>query len=317
MLIDASGLQVIGCGASSPNRIVTNEELFPSTAEWVKQRLGISSRGYVSQDQSILDMCLAAVQEAIQTSGISVDQLDAIIVATSTPEYVNPSTASIIHGAIGAAEDCAALDIQGVCAGFIYALGMAGALGACKAGKYFLIVGADQFSQITDFESRDSVFFGDAAGAIIVEFTDKDSLFALELKADGKQWRDFHTTRKGNTFHMNSKAVSESATRRIPEAIIDLCNKKNLTVGQIDHFFTHQPSKAVLDKVEENLGFPSVGIYRNLEKRANTASASIPTVFYDSGMFSKIQDGEIVCFAAIGAGWVWGVALLEWRINSN
>jgi 3-oxoacyl-[acyl-carrier-protein] synthase-3 len=114
---------------------------------------------------------------------------------------------------------------------------------------------------------------------------------------------------------MNSKAVSASATRRIPEAVIDLCKKKNIDVGQINHFFTHQPSKVVLDKVEKSLTSSNVGIYRNLEHRGNTASASIPTVFYDSGMFSKIQDGELVCFAAIGAGWVWGVALLEWKVK--
>lgn len=315
MIIDANGFQVIGCGASSPRKVVTNEALFPETVDWVKEKLGISSRGYVTEEETIIDLCLAAVKEAIITSGISVDQLDAIIVATSTPEYVNPSTASIIHGAIGAKEDCAAMDIQGVCAGFIYALGIAASLGSCKAGKYFLIIGADQFSQITDFESRDSVFFGDAAGAFVVEFTGEPTLFALELKANGKEWTDFYTSRHDKKFKMNSKAVSASATRRIPEAVIDLCKKKNIDVGQINHFFTHQPSKVVLDKVEKSLTSSNVGIYRNLEHRGNTASASIPTVFYDSGMFSKIQDGELVCFAAIGAGWVWGVALLEWKVK--
>jgi 3-oxoacyl-[acyl-carrier-protein] synthase-3 len=315
LLINANGLQVIGCGASAPSNSFTNEEVFSETAEWVRNKLGIFSRGYVNKEETIIDLCLLAVNEAILSSGISANMLDGIIVATSTPEYINPSTASIIHGEIGANENCAAFDIQGVCAGFIYALGIAASLGSCKAGKYFLVVGVDQFSQITDFESRDSVFFGDGAGAVIVEFTGEDSLFALELKADGKGWRDFYTHRDNGKFKMDSKAVSESATRRLPEAIQDLCQKNNLDVGGISHFFTHQPSKAVLDKIELALGDPEIGIYRNLENRGNTASASIPTVFYDSGMFSKIKNGEIVCFAAIGAGWVWGVALLEWKIN--
>jgi 3-oxoacyl-[acyl-carrier-protein] synthase-3 len=313
VLINANGLQVIGCGASYPKNSYTNEEVFSETAEWVKSKLGISSRGFVSKEESIIDLCLVAVEEAIRSGGITSDMLDGIIVATSTPEYINPSTAAIIHGAIGAKEECAALDIQGVCAGFIYALGIAASLGSCGAGKYFLVVGMDQFSQITDFESRDSVFFGDAAGAVVVEFTGQDTLFALELKASGENWRDFHTSRLDGKFKMDSKAVSESATNRLPKAILDLCKKNKIEVAQINHFFTHQPSKAVLDKVEEVIGSPDVGIYRNLQNRGNTASASIPTVFYDSGMFSKIQDGEIVCFAAIGAGWVWGVALLEWK----
>ena len=315
MLINANGLQVIGCGASSPRNSYTNEEVFPETAEWVTSKLGISSRGFVSKEETIIDLCLAAVGEAIRSSGISSEMLDGIIVATSTPEYINPSTAAIIHGAIGAKEECAALDIQGVCAGFIYALGIAASLGSCGAGQYFLVIGMDQFSKITDFESRDSVFFGDGAGAVVVQFTGQDSLFALELKADGEHWKDFYTPRLDGKFKMDSKAVSESATSRLPKAIHDLCKKNNIEVNQIDHFFTHQPSKAVLDKVEKAIGSPEIGIYRNLQHRGNTASASIPTVFYDSGMFSKIKDGDIVCFAAIGAGWVWGVALLEWKRN--
>jgi 3-oxoacyl-[acyl-carrier-protein] synthase-3 len=315
MLINANGLQVIGCGASSPRNSYTNEEVFPETAEWVTRILGISSRGFVSKEETIIDLCLAAVEEAIRSSGISSEMLDGIIVATSTPEYINPSTAAIIHGAIGAKEECAALDIQGVCAGFIYALGIAASLGSCGAGQYFLVIGMDQFSQITDFESRDSVFFGDGAGAVVVQFTGQDSLFALELKADGEHWKDFYTSRLDGKFKMDSKAVSESATSRLPKAIHDLCKKNNIEVNQIDHFFTHQPSKAVLDKVEMAIGSPENGFYRNLQHRGNTASASIPTVFYDSGMFSKIKDGDIVCFAAIGAGWVWGVALLEWKRN--
>lgn len=143
--------------------------MFPETAEWVTSKLGISSRGFVSKEETIIDLCLAAVGEAIRSSGISSEMLDGIIVATSTPEYINPSTAAIIHGAIGAKEECAALDIQGVCAGFIYALGIAASLGSCGAGQYFLVIGMDQFSQITDFESRDSVFFAFATPVAGIE----------------------------------------------------------------------------------------------------------------------------------------------------
>lgn len=313
MFINSKGLQIIGCGLSVPKKVVSNSELYPNTANWVTEKLGIDSRHYIESEKSLVDYCIDASRDALKIAGIDSNEIDGIIVATSTADYINPSMAAIIHGAIRAKEKCAAFDIQAVCAGFVYALGIAASLGASGAGKYFLVIGADQFSKITDFESRDCVFFGDAAAAVVVEITNKDTMFALELFSDGSKWEDFHTLAPAGKFSMNSKAVSSMASLKIPEAVLAICEKTGIDVKKISYFFTHQPSKAVLDSVEKRLNISEGKLFRNLQHRGNTASASIPSVFFDSNMFSKISDGEIICFAAIGAGWVWGVALLEWR----
>lgn len=313
MFIDSKGLQIIGCGLGVPKNEVPNSKLYPNTSKWVSEKLGIDSRHYIESDKKLVEYCINASNDALRMAGISSEEIDGIIVATSTPDYINPSMAAIVHGAIGAKENCAAFDIQAVCAGFIYALGIAASLGASGSGKYFLVLGADQFSKITDFSSRDCVFFGDAAAAVVVQITDEKSMFALEIFSDGSNWRDFHTKAPQGKFKMNSKAVSNMANLKIPEAVEGLCKKTGIDIEKISYFFTHQPSKAVLDSVEEKLDIPEGKLFRNLQYRGNTASASIPSVFFDSNMFAKIKDGEIVCFAAIGAGWVWGVALLEWR----
>jgi 3-oxoacyl-[acyl-carrier-protein] synthase-3 len=317
MLISASGLQIIGVGLSVPDKNVTNEEIWPDTSEWVKNNLGIQARRHISHGESLLDLCFKAATESLKSAGISALDIDCIIVATSTPDYINPSMAAIIHGMIGARQDCPAMDVQAVCAGFIYALGVAASFSNNNAGKHFLIIGADQFSKITDFDARDSVFFGDAAAAMIIKKTNSTNQFALELFADGAGWKDFHTHQDDRKFKHNGKAVTLKATEKIPEAILGLCKKIGLDHDKISHFFTHQPSKVVLDKIELSLGLAPNKIYRNLETRGNTASASIPSVFVDANKFKEIKQGEWVCFAAIGSGWVWGAAILEWVTNSD
>jgi 3-oxoacyl-[acyl-carrier-protein] synthase-3 len=312
MEIETVGLRIIGSSLSVPKENLRNDEIWPETSEWVQNNLGIKSRSHLNSEETLLQLCIEAAKKCIADSGLMPQDIDCIIVATSTPEYVNPSMAAIVHGNVGAKPTCPAFDIQAVCAGFIYALGMVASLANSGSGKNFLVIGADQFSKITDFTRRDSVFFGDAAAAIMIKKTDSKNLFAVNLFADGKNWEDFHTRNSEEKFKQNAKEVTKNAVQKIPDAVIEICNKLDLNPSQISHYFTHQPSKIVLDKVEERLGVKPNSIYRNLSNRGNTASASIPSVFFDSGKFRLIKSGEYVCFAAIGSGWVWGVAILQW-----
>jgi len=315
MRIKTSGLQVIGASLSVPSRIVGNDDIWPETKEWVEENLGMKSRHYLSGSETLLDLCIDSAKNCIADSGLTPEDIDCIIIATSTPDYINPSMAAIVHGEIGARQNCPAFDIQAVCAGFVYALGLVASLANSGSGKNFLVIGADQFSKITDFTKRDCVFFGDAAASMMIKKTESINLFAVNLYADGKNWLDFHTPRSEEKFKQNAKEVTKNAVQKIPDAILEICNENDLAPTQISHFFTHQPSKVVLDKVEERIGFEPNSIYRNLTQRGNTASASIPSVFFDSGKFRSIKSGEFVCFAAIGSGWVWGVALLQWKTN--
>lgn len=315
MQIQTAGLQVIGSSLSVPSQGINNEEIWPETKDWVESNLGIKSRFHLSDGETLLNLCIDSAKSCIADAGLTPKDIDCIIIATSTPDYVNPSMAAIVHGKIGARQNCPAFDIQAVCAGFIYALGMVAALANSGSGKIFLVIGADQFSKITDFTKRDCVFFGDAAASIMIKKTESRNLFAANLYADGENWTDFHTPKSGGKFKQNAKEVTKNAVQKIPDAILEICKELNLLPSQISHFFTHQPSKVVLDKVEERLGFEPNSIYRNLNQRGNTASASIPSVFFDSGKFRSIKSGEYVCFAAIGSGWVWGVAILQWKTN--
>ena len=315
MFINSSGLKVIGSSLCLPRNSKSNIEIWPGTTNWVESNLGIKSRHYLTEGENLISLCIKSALDAIKTADILPSEVDCIIVATSTPDFINPSMAAIVHGAINAREDCPAFDIQAVCAGFVYGLSIVGSLATSNAGKYFLVIGADQFSKITNFDTRDCVFFGDAAASMIIKASNSKHIFAAEIYADGKGWRDFHTSNESKHFVMNGKAVSDMASKKIPEAITSICKKLSIDKSDISYYFTHQPSKLVLDKVENSLEIKPGQLFRNLEKRGNTASASIPSVFFDSNMLSNIKSGDLVCFAAIGSGWVWGVAIMEWGDN--
>jgi 3-oxoacyl-[acyl-carrier-protein] synthase-3 len=203
--------------------------------------------------------------------------------------------------------------LQAVCAGFVYALGTVASLIASGAGKNFLIVGADQFSKITDFDDRNCVFFGDGAGAMLIQATDGDSFLSVELNSEGKGWDSFHTPTNSGTFKMNSADVAKNATEKLPASIRSICDFSGLTIGAIDWFITHQPSKPVLDSLESELGIAPGRLLRNIEYRGNTAGATIPLLFSEMDVLNRAKSGEYVCFSAIGSGWVWGSAILKWE----
>lgn len=313
MRIHSAGIKIIGSGSSVSSQTITNADLRPETAEWVSERLGIDSRRHLLNAESILDLIVVAAQKALYSGGISASQLDCIIVATSTPDYINPATASILHGRLGAKQSCASFDLQAVCAGFVYSVGLVASLAAAKAGKYFLIIGADQFSKITDFDDRNCVFFGDGAGAMLLESTDGDSFLAVELNSDGAGWESFQTPRSLGHFLMNAKDVALNATQKLPDSIRSTCSYAGVEVSEIDWFVTHQPSKPVLDALEVSLGIPPSKLFRNIVNRGNTAGATIPLLFDEINMLNLAKTGDLLCFSAIGAGWVWGSAILKWE----
>ena len=313
MFVRCSGIRIAGAGSAIPEDSISNTDLRSETAEWVRDRLGILERRHLDSGSKLLDLVEKAARQAIANSGIDTKSLDAIIVATSTPDYINPSMAAIVHGRLGATSNCASFDLQAVCAGFVYVLGTVASLIASGAGKNFLIVGADQFSKITDFDNRNCVFFGDGAGAMVIQATDGDSFLAVEINTDGSGWESFHTPRTTGTFVMNSAEVAKNATEKLPASIRSISEYSGLTTDKIDWFVTHQPSKPVLDSLENVLGIPPERLLRNIEYRGNTAGATIPLLFSEIDVLNRVRSGEYVCFSAIGSGWVWGSAILKWE----
>jgi 3-oxoacyl-[acyl-carrier-protein] synthase-3 len=313
MKVTANGVRIIGSASAVSENKVNNFDLNPDTASWVESRLGILERRHLGAEDFLIDLIEEAALKAIEKSGICAEDLDAIIIATSTPDFINPSMATILHGRIGANVECSSLDIQAVCAGYIYGLSLVASLIASKAGKYFLLIGADQFSKITDFSHRNSVFFGDAAGALIIEATAGESFLAVETNSQGSGWESFHTAHSTGTFTMNAKEVAQNATTKLPESIRSIAEYSAIKVEDIDWFVTHQPSKTVLDSLENSLALPQGRLLRNIDLRGNTAGATIPLLFDEMKVLELAKSGDYICFSAIGAGWVWGSAVLKWE----
>ncbi len=306
-------MRISGHGSAVSEYRVENERLRPDTAVWVEDRLGIKERRHLRADETLLSLVESASLKALELSNLGAHELDAIIIATSTPDFINPSMAAILHGRLGAKSECASFDLQAVCAGFVYALGTVASLIASGAGKNFLIVGADQFSKITDFDDRNCVFFGDAAGAMIIQSTSGDSFLTVELNSEGEGWESFHTPNESRKFNMNSSEVAKNATIKLPDSIKSISEYSGITTNEIDWFVTHQPSKPVLDSLEEELKIAPGRLLRNIEFRGNTAGATIPLLFSEMEVMKRAKSGDYVCFSAIGSGWVWGSAILKWE----
>ena len=313
MRLKAQGVRIVGHGSAVSENRVSNISLRPETADWVEARLGIKERRHLKADESLMSLVESASEKALQMSGLKTNDLDGIIIATSTPDFINPSMAAILHGRLGAKPECASFDLQAVCAGFVYALGTVTSLIASGAGKNFLLIGADQFSKITDFNDRNCVFFGDAAGAMIIQATSGDSFLNVELQTEGAGWESFHTPSTSKEFKMNASEVAKSATVKLPASIRSVCDFSEISTDEITWFVTHQPSKPVLDSLEENLKLEPGRLLRNIENRGNTAGATIPLLFSEMDVLNRTKSGDYICFSAIGSGWVWGSAILKWE----
>lgn len=313
MRLKAQGVRISGHGSAVSENLVRNESLRHETAAWVQNRLGIKERRHLRADEPLIDLVESAALIALEMSNLQPSDLDAIIVATSTPDFMNPSMSAILHGRLGAKSDCASFDIQAVCAGFVYALGTVASLIASGAGQNFLIIGADQFSKITDFDDRNCVFFGDAAGAVIIQSASGDSFLNVELNSEGSGWESFHTPSDTRKFRMNSPEVAKNASTKLPASIRSICEFSGISVDQINWFVTHQPSKPVLDSLEAELKIAPGRMLRNIENRGNTAGATIPLLFSEMDVLNRAKRGDYICFSAIGSGWVWGSAILKWE----
>lgn len=313
MIFEGQGLRISGFGHSLPLNEISNDDLSPQTSAWVSTRLGIHSRRYMTQDQTFVSLISEAAKRALSSANLQPEQINGLIVATSSPDYLQPSTAAILHGELGLQSNCMAFDIQAMCAGFIYGMGIAAGLMKNSEGCKWLVIGADQYSRITDLNDRNKVFFGDAAGAMILEQQSLPTKSHFEFYSEGKGWASFRTDAIDRKFKMNSREVYESATTKLPNAIRSACLKVGIEVRDISNFFVHQPSKPVLDHLQSELNISDKKFHRNLDFRANTAGATIPLLFSETlGNGLEIPNNSWVCFAAIGAGWVWGVGLVQW-----
>src|ERR1019366_1020423 len=322
-------VKISGTGSYAPAGVYTNEYLetiISTRASWIYENLGIKERHIVAKGETTSDIGAKAALSAIANANIKPDDIDLIIVATTTPDMHAPSTACFIQEKIGAF-NAGAFDVAAVCTGFLYATSLATDCLASGNYNHILVVGADTFSTITDWERRDAVFFGDGAGAIILSRTDADTGFVIsKVAADGRGKMIWHipgggsqnpineTTAKDRLqyWQMDGKGIYNSAVRVLPQVITEVLTDSGLKLDDIKYMIPHQPSIKILKKTAEILNFDFKKVLTNMDRYGNTSAAAIPILLDETNKAGKLNSGDYILFAAVGSGMAWGAMILKW-----
>lgn len=322
-----ANVYIKGTGSYAPSNVVKNSyfEAVGSTDEWIFSKLGIKERR-ISIDESTSDLAYQAGLIAIKDASLMVEDIDLIIVATTTPDRPSPSSACFVQDKLKAV-NAVAFDISAVCSGALFT--MATAVQFVKTGMYknVLVIGADTFSTIIDWERRDSVFFGDGAGAMILSATTEDKGFIdFALHSDGTGKEHFTVPAGGSAkpasletiknrehyFQMDGKAVYETATKVVPKNIMEILERNNFSIEDVDFLLPHQPSIRILKEIAEKVNLPFEKVKTNMDRYANTSGGTVPIILDEVHKNGEFKKGDIILFAAVGAGWTWGTALYKW-----
>jgi 3-oxoacyl-[acyl-carrier-protein] synthase-3 len=321
-------VKILGTGSYVPETTYTNEYLetiLPTNSQWVIDNVGIRERRITATNQTTSDLAAIAGQRAIDDSGLKNSDIELIIVATATPDRKAPSTAAFVQHKLNAF-NAAAFDLNAVCSGFLFGMSVASQYIASGVYNNILVIGADTFSKITDWTRRDAIFFGDGAGAAVISSANvTEGFLAYRLYTDtSKDMLGFTIPGGGSEiplcennlneqyFQMNGKAVYESATRALPNAINQVLSDTGLSVNDIDIMIPHQPSIRILMKTAELIGLPFEKVMTNMDKYANTSAGTIPILLDEVNKSGKLKKGNIVLFAAVGSGWTYGASIIKW-----
>lgn len=304
-------VKIQGIGSYVPERVLTNKDLhdlYGTNETWPEHYLGIKERRWVV-DELASDLGYKAALDAIQNAKIDSGDIDLMIVATSSPDKISPSTACIIADKLHI--DCPCFDINSVCTGFLYGLNIAAPLIEAKAYKNILLVATETYSRITDIGSRDSVYFGDGAGAVVLT-SSETGWISTEVYSDGTG-KDGFMTSIGSTFVMDGKAVFEAGTSKLPLAINKILNDSQVDINEIDYMVPHQPGIKMLKTISETVGLPFEKVITVMDKYANIAAASIPIALHDAIKLNKIKQGQTILLASVGSGWTWGAGIIKFE----
>jgi 3-oxoacyl-[acyl-carrier-protein] synthase-3 len=314
--------RIAGTGSFLPPRVVTNEELSRSmdtSDEWIRGRTGICQRHIAEESQSSSDLALPAAQAAMAAAGVSAGDIDLVIVATSTPDFIFPSTACLLQAKLGIKQG-AAFDLQAVCSGFVYALSTADTF--IRSGQYrtALVVGAEVFSRILDWNDRGTaVLFGDGAGAVVLKASDKPGILAHRMHADGSHAGILSVPGNvsrgaitGSPFlSMDGQAVFKFAVRVLDEVGREVCAACGITPSEVDWLVPHQANVRILDSTAKKLGIDPSKVILTVDRHGNTSAASIPLALDLAVRDGRICPGHKVLLEGVGGGFTWGAVLLE------
>ena len=318
-----------GAGSAMPQRVVTNAELagrLDTSDEWIVERTGIRQRHIAGEGETTGTLAIAAARAALADAGIDAKKIDLIVLATATPDNTFPATATKVQAALGC-NGCPAFDVQAVCSGFLYAMTTADAMLRSGQATCALVIGAETFSRILDWEDRTTaVLFGDGAGAIVLEAQDVaegtaksegPGILTSQLHADGAQHDLLYvdggpsTTQTVGHLRMKGREVFRHAVGNLAQVLGDVVAKAGISVDQIDWVVPHQANIRILEATAKKLGLAPEKVIVTVDKHANTSAASVPLAFAAARADGRIKPGDLVLFEAMGGGFTWGASLVR------
>ncbi|MER0170294.1 MAG: ketoacyl-ACP synthase III [Nitrosomonas sp.] len=315
--------RITGTGSYLPEKILTNldlERMVDTSDEWIRTRTGITQRHIAGENQVASDLALYACQNAMQAAGVTSQDIDLIIVATTTPDMIFPSTACILQNKLGI-ENCPAFDVQAVCSGFVYALATADMFVSSGKCRNALVVGSEIYSKILDWNDRSTcVLFGDGAGAVVLSQSDQPGILSTHLHASGSHSNILSAPGsisggkvQGTPYiNMEGNAVFKFAVKVLEEVVQEAMAKNNLQSTDIDWLIPHQANIRIIQSTARKLGLPMDKVVVAVDKHGNTSAASIPLALDMAVRDGRIQRDQLVLLEGVGGGFTWGAVLLRW-----
>nr|WP_181778534.1 beta-ketoacyl-ACP synthase III [Oligella urethralis] len=320
--------KIIGHGSALPKSAISNDELAKQLAaqgvetsdEWIQYRTGIRQRHIADASVQTSDLAVEAAKNALASAALDANDIDLIILATTTPDMIFPSTACIVQAKLGITNHAMAFDVQAVCSGFVYAVTMADSMIRSGNAKRALVIGAETFTRLLDWQDRGTcVLFGDGAGAIILEASEEPGILATQLNADGAFESILHVPGRisrgavvGDPFmRMDGQAVFKKAVSLLERSALDVCDKAGISHEEIEWFVPHQANLRIINALGRKLSLPAERVVVTVDKHANTSAASVPLAFDEACRDGRIQPGQLVLLQGVGGGFTWGSVLLR------
>ena len=309
-----NGLKLLGTGYALPTRVLDNDAMtayVETSDEWITTRTGIRQRHFCGEGESTTTLAIEAARKALDDSGLDKSEIGCVIVATSSGEYVMPSTACLVHKALALREDIPVFDLGASCAGFLYAVDAARAMLLAHGGRAALVIGAEQMSQLLDMADRNTcVLFGDAAGAAVFAL-DEDAEYAYVCGTRGDMAIQVGGPRRTLPMTMEGQNVFRFAVSTIPSTVDELLEKTGKTLDEVDWVICHQANQRIIDASVRRLGVPAEKFYKNLDRYANTSAASIPLALAEMKESGKLTSGQRVILVGFGGGLTWAGVMLR------
>ncbi|HEY0663205.1 MAG TPA: beta-ketoacyl-ACP synthase III [Thiobacillaceae bacterium] len=315
--------RILGTGSYLPAHILTNadlEKLVETNDQWIVERTGIRERHIAAEGEFTSDLAVAAARAALEAAGVAADDIDLLLVATTTPDLVFPSTACIVHSKLGMTSGKPAFDLQAVCSGFVYALSVADQFIKTGAAKHVLVIGAETLSRITDWNDRSNcILWGDGAGAVVLGASSEPGIIATHIHADGRHKDLLRTTSGPSTglnapavMRMEGNAVFKVAVNTLDRIVDETLEANGLSKSDIDWLVPHQANIRIISATAKKLGMSMDNVVTTVSGHGNTSAASVPLAFDVAVRDGRIQRGQTVLMEAFGGGFTWGSALLKY-----